>query len=106
MSDWNEERAVHKAERRSPAPDARLPNKKKKAESKPFEVWRRRAGAFPDMKVTAFTTREQAERYIEKLSRGAYVSTLHVPAGTPIDNEILLSQQEKLRSKHFIKERA
>lgn len=122
MGDWNEENAKHKAARRAPAPDARIPNKPKKKPSRPFEVWRHswritryvvgsdgtrtlKPWTVKPYKVAAFATREQAQGYIDKLSRGAYVSDRHVSPGTPVPERVLVEEQQKLRDKYFIKEK-
>ena len=123
MSNWNEERALHKAERRSPAPEARIPGKAKKKGERPFEVWRKsfRLARYrvnsdgtrvfdpliaDDYKVAVFATRELAEGYIAKLSRGAYVSGRHSSPGTPIDEGLLQKRQAEYRDKYFIKEKS
>lgn len=79
MSNWNTERARHKAERRSPAPEPnRIPNKLKKI-AKPWAVMydprkdkktlaRFLLGRGP-RKVSSFATEAEAQKYVEKLGR-------------------------------------
>lgn len=111
MSNWNEERAKHKAARRQPAPEGKLPAKRKKAPPRPFEVWCKpwraaRNYTFPEMKYGAFSTKEEALAYIEKQVRAVYWSGSyrHVSPGTPTEQSQTLEQrQAERRAEFFIK---
>ena len=106
MSDWNTERARHKAERRAPAPETRPPARRKKPAkgALPFEVWRKAGKYQGEYRATRFATREQAQAYIDRLSRGAYVPGLHASPGTPAEEGLLLKRQAELRSLYEIRE--
>lgn len=111
MSDWSEEAAKAKAERRTPAPDRVPPNlqpaskkgKKAKVKGKYWVMRRNWVAGQKDMVFTKFHTMEEAEAYIAKLSRGAHVSGLHYPAGTPVDNRVLIEEQERWKAKFYVK---
>lgn len=79
MSNWNEERAAHKAARRSPAPEKHAPasDLKRKRAEKPYAVYH--SLHLPGLGGTLFkkrwhlwhktATRDQAEAWVEKNCR-------------------------------------
>lgn len=95
MSNWNEERAVHKAERRSPAPEthAATSDLKRKRVEKPYAIYH--ALHLPGLSGKLLKTRwhlwhkaatkEQAEAWVEKNCRheASYMGDAHwKPAGS------------------------
>lgn len=112
MSDWNEEQAKAKAARRTPAPDRAPPNmkpaakKRKKPKARFHVMWRSSLGGIlkGGMCVGKYKTMEEALACIERKVRGVYVSDLHYPSGTPIDNRVLVEEQAKRRSRYWVKD--
>ena len=112
MSDWSQELAKAKAERRTPAPDRMPPNmkpaakKRKKPKARFHVMWQSNLGGIlkGGMVVGRYKTMEEALACIERKVRSAYVSGLYCPSGTPIDDRVLLDEQAKRRARYWVKD--
>ena len=98
MSDWNTERAAHKAARRAPTPDQPPPARKKKKAVKPYKVMYRLLGK--EFVWHRAATREAAQAWIDKQARSAFVPRLR-PA-TEQALETARERSERAASRYWI----